>query len=222
MISSEKKRLLVEGQTDLYAIAELMGKHVEWGKDKKDRPIHIEVCGSNDEMLAPNFIPTKLKSREVEILAIVIDADDDAVNRWSRIRNLCVGEFPGIPTELPEAGLVYENHYGKRLGVWVMPNNSSAGMLETFFRFLVKEPDEPIWDFAQKSVSQAMSVGAKCKKVHQDKANIYTWLAWQDPPDLDMGGAIIQNILNARSEQAEPFVSWFCDVFQLARLPSAD
>lgn len=215
MAAANKKHLLVEGQDDKYAIIEFMAKHVPWGDQRRDWPVLVEQCNGAEELLAPEFITTFLMSREVEILGIVLDADDRIKSRWRTVRSRCLPEFPSLPKELAPAGVITTNDEGKRLGIWIMPDNSARGMLETFMAFLVPNPEEPIWAHAVAATAEAVQKGARCRDCHRDKANIYTWLAWQDPPGYSIGGALKQNMLNAQAPYAAPFVEWFKALFEL-------
>ncbi|EQD64650.1 hypothetical protein B1A_08755 [mine drainage metagenome] len=47
--------------------------------------------------------------------------------------------FPELPDSLPKAGLILDNQQEKRLGVWIMPDNNSRGMMETFLSTLVTD-----------------------------------------------------------------------------------
>ncbi|AWK84900.1 DUF3226 domain-containing protein [Azospirillum thermophilum] len=215
MGTANRKHLLVEGHDDLYAIVQLMAAHVPWGNTKEERPVVIEQCGGVENILATGFISTKLKSREVETLGIVVDADADFTTRWARLRSLCLGQFPEIPETVAPGGLVIDNAQGKRLGIWIMPDNSSRGMMETFLGFLVPDGEEPVWRKAQAAVREALELGAKCRDAHLDKSNIHTWLAWQDPPGQSFGTALLQKILDPKSSHAGPFVTWFRTLYRL-------
>jgi hypothetical protein len=50
---------------------------------------------------------------------------------------------------------------------------------------------------------------------HCDKANIYTWLAWQNPPGRQLHQAIIERILNPQHPNAQKFVKWFKNLYGL-------
>lgn len=214
MTGRRQNILLVEGNEDQYAIIALMAKYVEWGDRHEDWPVKVVPLESINNLTSTR-ISTTLKSADV--VGIVVDADDDFDARWAGVRNLLVGHFPRVPRELPANGLVADNTEGKRLGVWIMPDNQSRGMLETFLQFLVPEPQEAIWLHAQEATVSAVRIGATCKNVHRDKSNIHAWLAWQDPPGRALGNALKQNMLDARAPYVEPFVSWFCDLFDLPR-----
>jgi hypothetical protein len=208
--------LLVEGVDDCYAIAELMGKHVRWGERSEDRPVYIQACNGGE--LDKDFISLKLREDKLRCLGIVIDADNSLQGRWNMVRTPCLKYFPGIAEAVVEGGLIVSNEEGKRLGIWIMPDNKSSGMIETFFGFLVPDGQEPLWVRAQEAAKTAKSNGAPFKDCHLDKANIHTWLSWQDPPGQSMGRALVKNMLNPHAEYALPFVTWFMNLYGLEKL----
>jgi hypothetical protein len=106
-------------------------------------------------------------------------------------------------------------HEDKRFGVWIMPDNSSAGSLETFLRHLVPDESEPIWQHALGSVTEAKRLGAQCRDVHDAKANLYTWLAWHNPPGQSPGIALTKKALDPHSPSAASFVQWFRRLYAL-------
>ena len=58
--------------------------------------------------------------------------------------------------------------------------------------------------------------GAKIKPNHIDKANIYTWLAWQDKPEQQIGIAVKKKtIFDPTHPNAQKFVTWFKDLYEL-------
>jgi hypothetical protein len=207
--------MLVEGQDDKFAIIQLMKHHIDWPDDRALYPVTVEPGGSDEEILAKGFLTTKLKSSEVDILGVVLDADDDCDRRWTRLRSLCVDLFPKMPAALPPDGLIVENDDGKRFGAWIMPDNTSRGMLETFLQFLIPNNGEPIFIHAKESLSAAREKGAPLRECHKDKALIHTWLAWQDPPGEALGRALMRKILDPYADSAKPFVNWFNTLYRI-------
>jgi hypothetical protein len=65
------------------------------------------------------------------------------------------------------------------------------------------------------SVNAARKSGAPDKDAHLDKARIHTWLAWQDPPGRQLHQAIMERILAPESENAQPFIRWFKELYML-------
>jgi hypothetical protein len=111
--------------------------------------------------------------------------------------------------------VIEKNEQGKRLGIWIMPDNVERGMMETFMTFLVPEQQQDVWQLAQSSSHQARGLGAQFREVHRDKATIFTWLAWQDPPGQSLGTALVQRALDPHAPYAGRFVAWFRQLYGL-------
>jgi hypothetical protein len=210
------KQLLVEGNDDLYAIVALMKSHgIDWPDKPAPPPVQIKAEGGVDAMLKRANLSSNLKQAGLEVLGIVVDADDDPESRWETARANCLEAFPDLPAALPPSGLILENTERLRFGFWMMPDCASAGMLETFLRHLVPSEQAMLWDHAQASAVQAKGIGADYAAAHTDKAHIHTWLAWQDPPGVAFGRALTRKTLNPHTPAAVPFVAWFKTLFQL-------
>jgi hypothetical protein len=96
-----------------------------------------------------------------------------------------------------------------------MPDNKMRGMLETFLTYLIPIENEELWQFAQEVAQEVKNKGAVFTEPHLDKANIYTWLAWQDPPGRQLHQAIMERILNPKHPNAQSFVTWFRNLYSL-------
>jgi hypothetical protein len=212
------KQLIVEGEDDRAVIIHLMRCHIPgWPEDKESAPVYIDVGRSADQILDPVFIGVKLKQSALKALGLIIDADNNFVGRWQRVKQLLSSHFPSLPTEMPKTGLIVSNHDGLRLGVWLMPDCGSNGMMETFLKFLVPETTDAqvLWQHAENSFEEARTKGSPCRSAHADKARIHTWLAWQDPPGERLGLALRRRILDPKSQHATPFVTWFKTLYDL-------
>jgi hypothetical protein len=211
----QNKWLLVEGYDDLRSIAGLMRHHVNWPQEKHLAPVWIEIGSGAESILQKDYISTLLKTPNIKTLGIMLDANGDPISRFSSFRNLCVGSFPNIPKQLPTEGLITDNNDGQRIGLWVMPDNSSKGAIEIFLKYLIPDSTAPVWAHAVKSVTEAKKLGASCKECHIEKANIFTWLAWQDEPGQSPGTALARKVLDPTASNAKPFVKWFMELYQL-------
>jgi hypothetical protein len=145
----------------------------------------------------------------------MLDADTNPQGRYESIRNLCSGVFSRLPKEMPAEGLIAENADHQRLGLWIIPDNTSEGTLETFLRLTVPDDSAALWAHATESVKTARTLRASCRDCHIEKADLYTWLAWQDPPGQSGGTALTRKILDPHSQSSVPFVKWFRDLYQL-------
>ena len=212
-MSKKTKLLLVEGEDDKRVIPELIEKNgVVWTQDDPLIP-HIHSCGGYSKLL--NQIRSRLKESSLSQLGVIIDADENPLGRWESIKNRCQASIPSLPNELPEDGLICEVTKDLKFGVWLMPDNCQRGMLETFLAYMIPNETEPLWQFAQSSVQEAVNRGAKLTEVQYDKANIYTWLAWQDPPGRQLHQAVKETVLDPKHPHAQKFVKWFKELYGL-------
>jgi hypothetical protein len=174
--------LLVEGNEDLKTIPYLMEANgINW-PSPSTAPVWIEQYEGYSNLLRPDVIQSEIRTRGLRALGIMVDADENAVDRWQEVRQACLPVIPDFPENLPESGLVYETVDADekviKFGVWMMPNNVSPGMLETFLGMMIPASSKPIWEYAQEATAEAKNRGALFSPAHLDKANIYTWLAW--------------------------------------------
>ncbi|HZL51689.1 MAG TPA: DUF3226 domain-containing protein [Terracidiphilus sp.] len=210
--------LVVEGYDDLYSVVSLMRAHTDWPEDKSNAPVWIDIGKSVDEIIEPVYLQTLLKASNIDVLGILLDAEQkDPGARYGRIRDICSSVFPGLPADLPAAGVISE-HGGKRMGVWVMPDNVARGGLETFLRALVPPAQEPLWNHAVESATKAKQLGAEWRDVHRHKAYLYTWMAWHDPPGQNPGRAITKKCLDPTAGNASAFVRWFKELYRLKEI----
>ncbi len=209
------KILIVEGQDDKFSVISLMKHHVDWPEAKDQWPVYVEVGSSAGEILRQGYLTAHLKASLTETVGVMLDADDRSAGRYQRVRDLFRELFPALPERIPEDGLIAENADQKRLGVWLMPDNASEGCMEVFLKYLVPRGDEAIWHHAVDSVKIGRSLGAPCREAHIAKAELFTWLARQDPPGYSPGIALTKKILDPHSEYAATFVGWFKNLYAL-------
>lgn len=211
--------LLVEGADELRVIPQLVEKAgIPWGgRNEPDRwPAKIVDFDGVENMLLPGEIGAQLNSPGLVALGIVADADNDAAGRWADIRRQAEPAFGPLPEDLPAGGLVISNAAGLRFGVWLMPDCGPPGMLETFLATCVPDPTGGLWPFVVAHCDTAKSDhSAPYLVAHIDKARIHAWLALQDPPGQQLHAAVMQNILRPGSPEADRFVRWFRDLFQV-------
>jgi hypothetical protein len=178
-------------------------------------PVNIEIIGSNE--LAKSDAAAYYKQPELEIFGIILDADSDAEARWLKVTELFGAYVPKFPKEVVVEGFISEpTPEGIRFGAWIMPDNRSRGMLETFLHFLVRNEHVQLWQHACDATDKASSNhSAPYKSVHVDKARIHTYLAWQDEPGCQLHEAVNYAILDPLSPYCQPFVTWFKTLFDL-------
>ena len=209
------KRLLVEGETDKSVIPYLMEANgVAW-PDPPHSPVFIEPYGSVDEILKPGVIELELAASGLDALGVVVDANGDAGKRWEDVKTWCRSEFADLPEQIPVGGLEAVHADGVRFGVWIMPDNRFTGMLEDFLAQLIPDDSRPLYELARNCVAEARRNRAPFRSVHERKAEIHTWLAWQDPPGLRLHEAVEHPVLDPARAESQPFVNWFKSLFRL-------
>lgn len=207
----ERNILLVEGSDD---------KHVVWNlckcRNVKEN-FSVKDCGSIDNVLKMFDLSINEQSTKYDYVGIVVDADANIESRWNSIKDKISKseKYTNIPKKLPSSGLVLEpiEKYSPKIGVWIMPNNNTEGMLEDFVSLLadkedvlMKEADKILISLEERSIQ-------KYKKVHRAKAKIHSFLAWQDEPGKPMGQAITAKILDSNSDKADSFINWLGELY---------
>lgn len=178
-------------------------------------PVFIDVLGGVDKILSPGRLEVELAASDLEALGVVVDADGDAATRWDQLRTRCGSEFPDLPSQIPAEGLEVAHTDGPRFGVWIMPDNRFKGMLEDLLARLVPDDSGALYEVARNCVATARSNNAPFRDVHERKAEIYTWLAWQDPPGLRLHEAVKHRVLDPTRPESQPFVNWFRSLFRV-------
>ncbi|MEX1365021.1 MAG: DUF3226 domain-containing protein [Nannocystaceae bacterium] len=229
MVKTDRKRnhprlLLVEGADEVRLIPELVeASGVRWDDDEHRVIVHLHDAGGNHEL--KNLIPVELTPAVRRAVGVIVDADQSASDRWKSIREHCLANIEGLepgrwPVHPPAEGLVidFEPPQGRRrLGVWIMPDNHSAGMLETFVQHLEPESSSMsgLFELAERACDDAARLGAPYIAAHRPKAIIHTWLAWQDPPGRQLHDAIKQRQLDPTKPLGRAFVRWFRRLYEI-------
>ena len=219
--NSFENLLLVEGATEKRAIPELVEANgIIWEVAKRTPIVFIDdYAGGDTKVVKPSVISNELNVANRKALGLIVDADDNCQNRWQSVRNTCKDFIEDLPKDIPVQGLVCnttkKNGKPVKFGVWIMPDNETSGMLETFLAYLVKDESEILWQYSQAVVSEAKNKGANFKPTHVDKANIHTWLAWQDEPGSQLHMAVKKKILDPQHPKAQTFIQWFRTLYEL-------
>ena len=96
-----------------------------------------------------------------------------------------------------------------------MPDNRYTGMLEDFLARLIKEDSRELFEYARDCVVEEKRKGANIRKNHAIKAEVHTWLAWQENPGRQLHQAVNERILDPQKEASQQFVKMFRSLFKL-------
>lgn len=202
----ELNYMLVEGPEDAQILFHLLRFY------RLDTQIAIQQKEGIDNLL--NSLDVELKRRSETRLAIIVDADIDIVARWQAISyRLRSAGYRAIPILPDPAGTILKQEGKPTVGIWLMPDNTISGMLEDFISLLVP-PGDVLWPVAEAGVKQAIAVERRFPETQVIKANIHTWLAWQEEPGKPMGLAITKRYFDAGAPQAQQLVGWLRRLFE--------
>jgi len=214
----DRNILLVEGVEEKFLIPELIEQagNIPWGDYKKKlHPVEMRMCGGVVNLLDRDRVAAILKTPNLESVGVVVDANGNLAARWEQVRDRFNASFPSLAHQMPATGLIEVNAVGLRLGIWSMPDNQSEGMLETLLQRLIPQNQLPLLDHAKTAAATARAKGAQFSESHGIKAEMHTWLAWQEPPGLQLHEAVMAKVLDPQSASAKAFVDWFIELFQL-------
>ena len=209
------KKLLVEGEVDKRVIPYLMEANGVTWKVGDRHVVHIQSFGGVDELLKPGVIGAELQASKLEALGVLVDANGDALRRWDQIKDRICDQFGDLPDEIPESGLDVVHPVGPRFGIWIMPDNRFSGMLEDFLVRLIPENSRNLYELAENCVAEAERNGAPFRETHRTKAQVHTWLAWQDEPGKQLHQAVDHGVLKPDKPESQAFVKWFRQLFEV-------
>lgn len=207
---SLKQSLMVEGNDDLHVISALCQKF--------DVPETFDIVDSKGIDPLLDTLPVSLKGpAETKAIGIVIDADTDMAARWNAVRKVLTdcGMYGDIPESCPSEGLILDPTLPDdiRFGAWLMPDNSSDGMLENFITLLIPDNDKLLATVDRTLTEIERDKLARYSMVHHEKARIHTWLAWQKSPGTPMGQAITKHYLTTEPAICGLFIDWLNRLF---------
>ncbi|MCA1625092.1 MAG: hypothetical protein LC768_01590 [Acidobacteria bacterium] len=220
----ENRVLLVEGTDDLHVLAHIFKSHGFEGKIFiRDQEGVENVKKGLDENFFDNLLedlPVELKGSEVIALGIVVDADFNLNARWrsfaNKLKDLKYEDVPDLPE--PNGTILTHSEDLPKIGVWLMPNNTLPGMLEDFVKLLVPDEQKELLQRANEAVDAIPKEERLFVTENSDetsKAQIYTYLAWQERPGVPYGVAIREKFLKADSPHTLNLMTWIKELFNL-------
>jgi hypothetical protein len=209
MSRHSKNILLVEGQSDLhFAIAFLQ----ELGLTKND--VDVMDKGGYDNLRRE--ARTNLKQSQLERVGIIVDADDPPESRWQSLKDALeqIG-YRGISPDPVPGGLVIAEDGFPILGIWMMPDNRALGKVEHLFCALISAENELLARAVGALADIPAESAGRFAEKDRIKAEVHTWIAWGDIPELPLGQAATHHGL-VGSPAGEPFRNWLRRLFDVA------
>jgi hypothetical protein len=218
---SENRLLLVEGIADKSFYEEFCRAHGLRANVTVAKP--KDIGGRrNTKQGAINHLPLLLQQiadGRLERLAILVDADQVAdgggyVRTLEQIAALIRPFGFDLPPEaLDRGGLIFPHNDGlPGFGLWVMPNNRDEGTLEEWIRGSVHPDELPLFTLAQAAL-RALNP-PKYPPIRATKAEVATWLAWQQKPGEGIYYTIEGSLLNHTSLGYVGLLQWLERLFR--------
>jgi hypothetical protein len=204
---ADRAVLLVEGKDDEHVFYAL------FNHNGIPRTIRIKDKQGIDNLL--ETLEVELLGSELKQLGIVVDADTNLSARWQSLtailRNSGYAKIPALPD--PDGTIIVEDDRPV-VGIWIMPDNSVPGMLENFVKFLVPQNDL-LWDRVVLCINSIPETERLFRSQHLIKAQIHTWLAWQEEPGTPLGSSITKRYLDADTLHAQKLIEWIRKLFPI-------
>ncbi len=198
-------RLIFEGADDKHVVMNLLYNHEHDG-ERLCEHFAEKVKDGVDHLIGT--LDEELKATDLGRLGVILDADTDLARQWARVtRVLDAHGCREVPAAPSADGTIIETTDGKKIGIWVMPDNRSSGALEDFVGRLIAQGDK-LWPKAQADVNGIPEEYRRFKETYLSKAHVHTWLAWQEEPGTRMGETFKKKYLDPNNPQATAFVSW--------------
>lgn len=154
--------------------------------------------------------------------AIVVDADYTGVNggflaRRNEIRAKLISSGYSVP-QSPLAGAapgeIFTHPNGHApIGLFIFPDHQSDGMLEDLLKKMVIDPNQSA--LMQHAMTVVGNPPAKFfnTQLHTSKAQIGTFLAWQQRPPAFTNVCLSQDIFDVSAPAVTDFLAWINRVF---------
>jgi len=200
----EPKLLLVEGREDRLVFKELCEY---WGIEG----IQImQMEGITNLRARLNVLVRDPEFRNLQTLAIVRDADDDAQRAFQSVRN-ALSKCPPVKTNLPSKAGV---NGGNRpiTTVFIVPDNESPGNLETMLN-KTKAGDSIAACIDEFFGCLGRETDVKLSERHQDKARAYARIAASSNPARSIGHSVqASGVWNLNHESLAPVKAFLSEL----------
>ena len=199
-----KRVLLVEGVDDKHVV-----KHLREHPNHPGVP-QFEISSKEGYSNLEAAISPEIKAPGRVAVGVLADANDHPDRRWQAISERLRRANLEPPPALEPDGTIIEGT--PRVGIWLMPDNISAGELEDFIERLVP-PGDPVWPLAQAYINGITTADRKFSDGKVQRARIHAWLAARKEP-RKMGAAVGAGDLDVTVPLAATFTTWLRELFR--------
>ena len=214
--------LLVEGQDDKHLVWQLCRRDgssfstTRLGYDRMSVTLLPQASTflisekvNSIELLAS--IDTEIRASGRQALGILVDANGNLAQRWEEVKEAFPSGIQLDPSPHPAGTIIAEQPYQPRIGIWLMPDNRSAGELEDFVLQMVPI-DDAVWPLSRSYIESIPAPDRKFMLDKTDKAKLHAWLAARKEPGR-MGAAVGAGDLEVNGHLCRDFFSWLTRLF---------
>lgn len=206
MVQVPNSRLLVEGVDDYHVVKHLMKVHFP--------STFLDIDNKEGFLNLRKSIYDEVNRSECSNLGILTDTNGDIGIRWKSIttelRRVVCEEIPPNPDP---NGSIFRGPRGKKIGVWLMPDNQNAGELEDFIHAMIPTEDS-ILPLARCYIDRIPEAHRKFNDNKLTRAYVHAWLATREKP-RPMGLAITARDLHTDSPASQLFIGWLRQLFPI-------
>ncbi|MFA7241384.1 MAG: DUF3226 domain-containing protein [Sulfuricellaceae bacterium] len=213
--------LLVEGAEDREFFVALLKRcslpNVEVAPPNKAFPESALGGGWTNVLKAlPQLLDDMKQEDGPERLGVVIDADyadypdskGGFPQRYAEVAAILASRGYRKSEQPLGRGTVFEHLDGlPPVGLWIMPDHAGDGMLEDFLGCAVTSDQRRLFDHGRQAIAN-LPVILFNQKLHNSKALVSTWRAWQKKPGASLGQCVKDDLLDLTQEIAADFISW--------------
>ena len=110
-------------------------------------------------------------------------------------------------------GILFGHNDGlSDLGLWIMASNRTDGTLEDWLKYCVHETDFSLYQNACRAV-ETLAKPQKFSEFNRVKAEIATWLAWQEIPGRGAHAACRAGLIDQNKDLFTGLTDWLSRVF---------
>lgn len=202
--------LVVEGQTDQHLVLHLCRQA---DPELGNRFDFHNAQGLNGVI---NSVRNLVNQPGLTGVGFVLDGDETPQEHWRQVTERIAVAYPEmqLPTvPEPNGTIVPEDPVmgSPRIGIWIMPDNRSAGELEDFVIQMIPEGD-PVWPRSQTYIADIPLSARRFEDNKIAKSQVHAWLAARRFPGL-MGIAVRDGDLTVDGPLCQRFVSWLTRLF---------
>jgi hypothetical protein len=205
-----KHRLLCEGSSDIFFIANLKDK-LNVQVRPTGEPISASSSGEGIDFVYQR-LPNLFLISDVQSIGVVVDADSNLQLKYDRIKEIVFQSTKDTLPPVSENGIVAQ--FEKiRFGLWFWPDNQRNGDLESLLHDLIPVSDKA-FAISKSAVQSVLENNLTAlKEKDRRKAEIYNWLSLQKEPGRPIGQSVANGTFQLGHPVIQKFKTWLQNLY---------